>query len=74
MTRGRRGETRDYSDIFLGAILIGLVVIVLSLMVAIARSMSRLPDASGSIVQDNRQYHFVRQDAATRDGSAVIPY
>lgn len=74
MKRGHRGETRDYSDIFLAAILIGLVVIVSSLMIAIAHSTSRSRGVSGSIVQDNGKYHFVRQGRITPDGSAVIPY
>ena len=50
MKRGHRGETKDYSDVFLAAILIGIVVIVLSLMMAITHPTSRL---LGGMVRDD---------------------
>jgi hypothetical protein len=55
MKPGYRGTTKDYSDAFLVAILIGIVVIVLSLMMAIAHSTSRYPEISGAIAKDAGQ-------------------
>ena len=52
MKRGHRGATKDYSDIFLVAILIGIVVIVLSLMMAIAHSTAQYAEISGAIARN----------------------
>jgi hypothetical protein len=53
MKRGHRGETKDYSNVFLAAILTGVVVIVLSQMTTIIHPTSRLPGALGGMVQDD---------------------
>ena len=71
MKRGHRGATKDYSDIFLVAILIGIVVIVLSLMMAIAHSMSQYPEISGAVIMSD-QRHPPRDKSLPADGSAVI--
>jgi hypothetical protein len=61
MKRGHRGATRDYSDIFLVAILIGIVVIVLSLMMAIAHSASQYAEISGAIARDVDRQNVFRE-------------
>lgn len=61
MKRGHRGATKDYSDIFLVAILIGIVVIVLSLMMAIAHSTSQHPELSGITIRDADQRDVFRE-------------
>ena len=70
MKRGHRGATKDYSDVFLVAILIGIVVIVLSLMMAIAHSTSQSAEMSGMIAQKGQRDVFrgqgQRQDGAIR--------
>jgi hypothetical protein len=60
MKRGHRGETKDYSDVFLAAILIGIIVIVLSLMMAISHSTSRLSGVLGGMVRDDDHHLYSR--------------
>ncbi|MEH2510830.1 hypothetical protein V1291_002184 [Nitrobacteraceae bacterium AZCC 1564] len=62
MKRGHRGAAKDYSDAFLVAILIGIVVIVLSLMVAIAHSTSRYPEISAAVVRMDQRGAFRSRD------------
>lgn len=51
MKRGHRGATKDYSDVFLVAILIGIVVVVLSLVMAIGHPPSQYPEISDGVVR-----------------------
>lgn len=60
MKRGHRATTKDYSDIFLVAILIGIVVIVLSLMMAIAHSTAQYAEISGAIARNVDQKDVFR--------------
>jgi hypothetical protein len=60
MKRGHRATTKDYSDIFLVAILIGIVVIVLSLMMAIAHSTAQYAEISGAIARNVDQKAVLR--------------
>lgn len=71
MKRGHRGETKDYSDAFLVAILIGIVVIVLSLMMAVAHSTSRYPEISSAIVRDADPHEVFATVARPRDSLAA---
>jgi hypothetical protein len=73
MKRGHRGATKDYSDIFLVAILIGIVVIVLSLMMAIAHSTSQYPEISGAVVRSD-QRDVLRDRSKSRDSSAAARF
>jgi hypothetical protein len=73
MKRGHRGATKDYSDIFLVAILIGIVVIVLSLMMAIAHSTSQYPERSGAVIRSVDQQDVFRDRSQLKSGSAALP-
>lgn len=73
MKRGHRGATKDYSDIFLVAILIGIVVIVLSLMMAIAHSTSQHPEISDAIIRSD-QRDMLPDKSPPQDGSAATRY
>jgi hypothetical protein len=70
MKRGSRGATKDYSDVFLVAILVGIVVVVLSLVMAIVHSTSQYPEISGAVVRMDQTDVFQGQ-GRPRDNPAA---